>query len=108
MILDVAEDKNPEDEARVTPLHKAAGKDHLEIFKMIFDVVEEKNPKDLLGHTPYEIAKTSSISIRNLIENSGYALEEVEIISISGITNDPRIGRRGAPAAKKARINTKD
>ena len=75
---------------------------------MIFDVVEEKNPKDLLGHTPYEIAKTSSERIRNLIENSGYVSEEVEIISISGITNDPRIGRRGAPAAKKARINAKE
>ena len=42
IILDMFEEKNPEDIYGQTPLHLAAQNGHAEIFKMILDVVEDK------------------------------------------------------------------
>ena len=52
LILDNVQEKNPADNAGITPLHKAAEEGYLDIVKLIIENIQEKNPSDLDGNTP--------------------------------------------------------
>ena len=56
LILDLAENKNPQNIIRKTPLHLAAEWGHAEICQMILPLVDEKNPEDHWGSTPLHYA----------------------------------------------------
>ena len=47
---------NPEDEAKMTPLHLSAQAGHLDITEMLLDYLIDSNPKDIRGRTPLHYA----------------------------------------------------
>ena len=45
-------EKNPENEVGITPLHNAALSGRFDIFQLIFENAENQNPVDFFGETP--------------------------------------------------------
>ena len=55
-IIDHVEEKNPQDNYRVTPLHLAAGNGHISICKLILENIQDKNPLANKDVTPLHYA----------------------------------------------------
>ena len=64
LIIENIDNKNPQDDHEVTPLHLAAQAGHFEICQYIIENVNEKNPENWRGNTPlHYAAKRGQIKI---------------------------------------------
>ena len=60
LIMDHLDDKNPQHNNGMTPLHSAAHNGHLDVCKLIMKNILNKNPPDGCGMTPLHIGKAIS------------------------------------------------